>query len=82
MLFNSYQFIFLFLPITLAIFFSLSKFKLTKLALVWLTISSLFFYSYWNIFTAPKNPDKSRHIERAVLSTISAEESRLRKEVR
>jgi glutamate/tyrosine decarboxylase-like PLP-dependent enzyme len=32
--------------------------------------------------TAPKNPDKSRHIERAVLSTISAEGSRLRKEVR
>ena len=56
MLFNSYEFIFLFLPITLAIFFSLSKFKLTKLALVWLTISSLFFYSYWNIFTPDGNP--------------------------
>ena len=34
------------------------------------------------LFTAPKNPDKSRHIERAVLSTIHAEESRLRLEVR
>ena len=31
--------------------------------------------------TAPKNPDKSRHVERAVLSTIHAEESRLGKEV-
>jgi cytochrome c-type biogenesis protein len=34
------------------------------------------------LVTAPKNPDKSRHVERAVLSTIRAEESRLGKEVR
>lgn len=48
MLFNSYIFIFLFLPITLVIFFLISRFRLTKLALLWLTITSLFFYAYWN----------------------------------
>lgn len=48
MLFNSYVFIFLFLPITLIVFFILGKFRLIKLAKLWLTLSSLFFYSYWN----------------------------------
>lgn len=50
MLFNSYIFIFVFLPITLVTFFTLTRFRLTKIALTWLTLSSLFFYSYWNIF--------------------------------
>jgi alginate O-acetyltransferase complex protein AlgI len=48
MLFNSYVFIFLFLPITLVVFFTLSKFHLAKSALAWLTITSLFFYGFWN----------------------------------
>jgi alginate O-acetyltransferase complex protein AlgI len=48
MLFNSYIFIFIFLPLTLVVFFLFSKFRLTKLALLWLTITSLFFYAYWN----------------------------------
>jgi alginate O-acetyltransferase complex protein AlgI len=48
MLFNSYVFIFLFLPITLVVFFTLSKFHLAKSALAWLTVTSLFFYGFWN----------------------------------
>lgn len=53
MLFNSYIFIFGFLPTTLFIFFSLTKFHLTKAAHLWLLIASLVFYSYWNIAYLP-----------------------------
>lgn len=53
MLFNSYAFIFIFLPITLIVFFGLTRFHLTKIATAWLTISSLFFYAYWNIAYLP-----------------------------
>ena len=45
MLFNSYTFIFLFLP-TVLIFFSFFK-KNNFNSLVWLIISSLFFYGWW-----------------------------------
>ena len=48
MLFNSYIFIFLFLPVTLVGYFILGKFHLVKLAKIWLLITSLFFYGYWN----------------------------------
>ncbi len=48
MLFNSYIFIFLFLPITLIVFFTLGKFKLIYAAKLWLLVCSLFFYGYWN----------------------------------
>lgn len=48
MLFNSYEFIFCFLPITAIIFFGLVRFRLLKLATYWLTLSSLIFYGYWN----------------------------------
>lgn len=48
MLFNSYEFIFGFLPLTVIIFFGLVRFRLLKLATYWLTISSLIFYGYWN----------------------------------
>ncbi len=47
MLFNSYVFIFLFLPVTLAGFFLLGRFQ-PKLAAAWLTAASLFFYGWWN----------------------------------
>lgn len=53
MLFNSYPFIFGFLPITLIVFFALTKFRLPELARVWLVIASLFFYSYWNVAYFP-----------------------------
>ena len=49
MLFNSIQFIFIFLPIVLIIYFALNKFKLIHLATGWLVLASLYFYSAWNI---------------------------------
>ncbi|MGK7953939.1 MAG: hypothetical protein AB4063_01515 [Crocosphaera sp.] len=48
MLFNSYEFIFLFLPIVLLGFFTLSLFKNCVLSIAWLVAASLFFYGYWN----------------------------------
>ena len=48
MLFNSFEFIFLFLPITFGLYFLLSKFNFSRMALVWLVVCSLFFYGWWN----------------------------------
>ncbi|MEQ6341312.1 MAG: MBOAT family protein [Gammaproteobacteria bacterium] len=47
MLFNSYSFILLFLPITLLLFFWLGN-SSNRLAAAWLTAASLFFYGWWN----------------------------------
>ena len=47
MLFNSYIFIFLFLPLSLAGFYYLES-KRATLAKVWLTCFSLWFYGYFN----------------------------------
>ncbi len=47
MLFNSYAFIFLFLPIVAIVFFRLAKIG-QQYAAAWLGFSSLFFYGYWN----------------------------------
>ncbi len=47
MLFNSYVFIFAFLPLTLAGFFLLGRFQ-PRLAAAWLTAASLVFYGWWN----------------------------------
>jgi D-alanyl-lipoteichoic acid acyltransferase DltB (MBOAT superfamily) len=48
MLFNSLEFIFLFLPITLLIFFFIGKYSSNRLAIAFLLSASLFFYSWWN----------------------------------
>lgn len=53
MLFNSYAFIFAFLPITFFIYFYLNQKKLTKAAKGFLIFSSLFFYSWWNVVYLP-----------------------------
>lgn len=53
MLFNSYEFIFLFLPITFGIYFWFTKKKLIKASKRWLVFTSLFFYSWWNIIYLP-----------------------------
>ena len=53
MLFNSYVFIFSFLPLTLIIFFGLTKFGLIKIAKILLIISSFTFYGYWNVAYLP-----------------------------
>ena len=47
MLFNSYAFIFLYLPVVLLVFFQLSRIG-APYAAGWLGLSSLFFYGYWN----------------------------------
>lgn len=53
MLFNSYEFIFLFLPITFFIYFYLNYKRLTIASKGFLVFSSLFFYSWWNITYLP-----------------------------
>ena len=47
MLFNSYEFLFLFLPITLIGFFWLSRSSITY-ASAWLALASVLFYGFWN----------------------------------
>ena len=47
MLFNSFLFIFCFLPIVLVGFFALARIS-HKLAAGWLTVASLFFYGWWD----------------------------------
>ena len=53
MLFNSYEFIFLFLPITYFIYFYLNKKHLTEASKAFMVFASLFFYSWWNIKYLP-----------------------------
>ncbi|KTC91659.1 MBOAT family protein [Fluoribacter dumoffii] len=48
MLFNDPVFIFLFLPIVFFLYFFLNHLRLPVLSKVWLVLSSLFFYGYWN----------------------------------
>src|SRR4051812_24234813 len=47
MLFNSYAFLFAFLPLAVAGFFVLGKHS-ARSAAGWLVASSLFFYAFWN----------------------------------
>lgn len=53
MLFNSFEFIFLFLPITFFIYFGLLSKRLIIGAKAFLVFASLFFYSWWNIIYLP-----------------------------
>ncbi len=47
MLFNSYLFIFAFLPVVYVVYYALRAHH-PRQAIAWLTVSSLFFYSWWN----------------------------------
>lgn len=47
MLFNSLEFIFFFLPVTLGLFFLIGLVNV-RLAVLWIVLSSLFFYGWWN----------------------------------
>ncbi len=47
MLFNSIIFIFVFLPLTVILYFTLNKLRLTRVALNLLVVASLFFYTWW-----------------------------------
>lgn len=53
MLFNSWEFLFAFLPITFFIYFYLNRKRLTEASKAFLVFSSLFFYSWWNIAYLP-----------------------------
>ena len=56
MLFNSFEFIFLFLPITLVLFFYLGKKRENverQLPIIWLIIASLIFYGRWKPLNLP-----------------------------
>jgi len=48
MLFNSYVFIFLYLPLTLGVFFWLGRHSRQAYATAWLVAMSLAFYGWWN----------------------------------
>jgi len=53
MLFNSYEFLILFLPITFFIFFYLSRVSFIRLRQFFLLASSLFFYGWWKPIYLP-----------------------------
>ncbi len=56
MLFNSFEFVFLFLPITLVVFFILSKngrYVQQQFPILWLVTASLFFYGWWKPLNLP-----------------------------
>lgn len=53
MLFNSYEFIFAFLPITFLVYFYLNSKRLTEVSKAFLVLTSLFFYSWWSIIYLP-----------------------------
>ena len=48
MLFNSYVFIFLFLPVTLLLFVGFGRLGFQRAAIGWLVAASLFFYGWWD----------------------------------
>lgn len=52
MLFNSFEFIFLFLPSAIIGYFLINRFN-NRIAKLWLVGASLFFYSWWNIKYLP-----------------------------
>jgi len=47
MLFNSYEFLLVFLPIAALVFFALGRFG-RDISVLWLVVTSLFFYGWWN----------------------------------
>ncbi len=47
MLFNSFVFIFIFLPIVFGVYFLFNRLKKVRLSIYWLILSSLFFYGYF-----------------------------------
>jgi D-alanyl-lipoteichoic acid acyltransferase DltB (MBOAT superfamily) len=81
MLFNSYEFIFAFLPITLLGFYLLGS-RSRNLALFWLVLASLFFYAWWRpiniLIIAPSiavNYGLARALQRLVASGDSRRSS-------
>lgn len=53
MLFNSFVFLFLFLPLTVGVYFTLCRWRLVLAAKAWLVAASLYFYAYWKLSFLP-----------------------------
>ena len=53
MLFNSIEYLFIFLPVVFIIYFTLNKFKLCKASRIFLLIASLYFYGSYKIEYVP-----------------------------
>ena len=53
MLFNSFEFVFAFLPVTVILFFTTAKFFGNNFAKVFLILASILFYAWWNVKFVP-----------------------------
>jgi alginate O-acetyltransferase complex protein AlgI len=53
MLFNSTEFIFAFVPVTVIVFFLLARNWNARAGIAWLSLASLFFYGWWDIRYIP-----------------------------
>jgi alginate O-acetyltransferase complex protein AlgI len=53
MLFNSFEYIFIFLPVTVAIYFIINRHGPAPAARAWLLLCGLFYYGYWNVMYLP-----------------------------
>lgn len=53
MIFSSYQFILVFLPISVLVYFALNGRNWPQAAKAWLVLASLFFYGFWDIHYIP-----------------------------
>lgn len=53
MLFSTWQFILLFLPVSFFVYFWLNRRRMVLAGKVWLVAASLFFYAYWDISYLP-----------------------------
>ena len=53
MLFNSYEFLLAFLPITFAVFFVLGRYAPKSYGTLWLVGASFLFYGYWDYHYVP-----------------------------
>lgn len=53
MLFNSYEFIFLFLPVTIILFFIIAKQFGMRYSIMLLVLASFFFYGWWDYHYVP-----------------------------
>lgn len=53
MLFNSFEFILVFLPVALGVYFFLNSRRLTVASRAWLVFASFFFYGWWNVAYLP-----------------------------
>jgi len=53
MVFNSFEYIFLFLPVAWGLYFVFNRYTGKAAGQLWLFVCSLFFYAWWNILYLP-----------------------------